>query len=92
MEVYKIFLISVSTIILIFVPGFMLSMAIFPRKDELDNIERIGISFVLGLMPQFLLYFADKNLFIPINTLTSYISIVLVSLMGLVIWFYRVNR
>jgi len=92
MEVYKIFLISVSTIILIFVPGFMLSMAIFPRKDELDNIERVGISFVLGLMPQFLLYFADKNLFIPINTLTSYISIVLVSLIGLVIWFYRVNR
>ncbi len=92
MEVYKIFLISVSTIILIFVPGFMLSMAIFPRKYELDNMERVGISFVLGLMPQFLLYFADKNLFIPINTLTSYISIVLVSLMGLVIWFYRVNR
>jgi len=89
MEVFTVTLITVSMILLIFIPGFLLSLAFYPRKDEIDSIERAGLSLVLGLFPQFLLYFADKNFFIPINAITSYMTILLVSLVGLGVWLHR---
>jgi len=79
-------------ILLIAVPGFLLSLALYPSKKEIDVMERAGLTIVLGLMPQLLLYFADKNLFIPINSISSYLAILFVSLAGLGVWFYRQSR
>ncbi len=93
MDITTLLLTTVPMILLVFIPGLLLSMAVFPpERKSIDNIERAGVSLVLGLMPQFLLYFADKNLFIPINTMTSYMSILLVSVVGLAVWFYRRNK
>jgi len=89
MDIVTVTLTVVPMILLIAVPGFMLSLALFPSREEIDVMERAGVTLVLGLMPQFLLYFTDKNLYIPINSITSYGAVLLVSLTGLGIWFYR---
>jgi len=89
MDLSTIIFVSIGIILLILIPGFALSLALFPRKRDLDTVERIGLSFVLGLTPQFILYFGDKNLFIPVNFYTTLISIILTSFVGIVIWFFR---
>ena len=89
MDIATVTLTAVPMILLIAVPGFMLSLALFPSKEEIDVLERAGVTLVLGLMPQFLLYFADKNMYIPINSITTYMAVLLVSLAGFGVWFYR---
>jgi len=92
MEVITIAEVAVGMILLILVPGILLSLALFPRKKDLDPVERLGVGAVLGLTPQFLLYFGDKNLYLPITEFTSTATVVLVSLVGLAIWLVRVKK
>jgi uncharacterized membrane protein len=35
---------------LLFIPGYMLIVALFPRKDQLDNIERVAMSSLLSII------------------------------------------
>lgn len=79
-------------ILLVFIPGISLTMALFPRKKDLELVERLGVSLVLGLMPQFLLYFGSKNFFIPINTVTTSATILLVTLIGILVWWIRSKK
>lgn len=37
-------------LILLFVPGFLFSLALFPGKDSLDFWERVGVSLGLGVL------------------------------------------
>jgi uncharacterized membrane protein len=76
-------------ILLVFIPGISLTMALFPKKKDLELIERLGVSIVLGLIPQLFLYFGSKNFFIPINTLTTYATILLTTLIGIAVWWIR---
>ncbi len=92
MDIVTVTLTAVPMMLLIAVPGFMLSLALFPSGEDIDVVERAGMTLVLGLGPQFLLYFADKNMYIPINPVTSYLAVSLVSLAGLGIWFYRKSK
>jgi len=89
MDIVTVTLTAVPMILLVAVPGFMLSLALFPSREEIDVPERAGLILVLGLMPQFVLYFADKNMYIPINSITSWMAVFLVSLAGFGVWFYR---
>lgn len=79
-------------ILLVFIPGISLTMALFPRKKDLELVERLGVSLVLGLMPQFLLYFGSKNFFIPINTVTTSATILLTTLIGIAVWWIRSKK
>lgn len=76
----------------IFVPGYALSMAIFPKKDSISIIERLGLSLILGFTPPFILYFFAKNLFIPMNTQTSAMALLGTTIFSLVIWALRSGR
>ena len=80
---------TILIIMLIGLPGISMTMALFPRREELDIVERVGLGFVLGLTPQFVLYFASKNFYLPINTLTTSLTILLISLAGIAIWQFR---
>lgn len=37
-------------LILLFVPGFLFSLALFPRKDSFDFWERVGVSLALSVL------------------------------------------
>ncbi|HDH41824.1 MAG TPA: hypothetical protein ENG12_05415 [Candidatus Altiarchaeales archaeon] len=92
MDLVTISIVTIAIILFIAIPGFLLSMAIFPRKEDLDPVERVGLSVVLGLTPVFLLYFGDKNFSIPITDYTTLATFLLVSLAGYVGWRYRVRK
>jgi len=92
MEVITMAEVAIGMILTILVPGVLLSLALFPRKKDLDPVERLGVGAVLGLTPQFLLYFGDKNFYLPITTFTTTATVVLVSLLGLAVWQVRVKK
>lgn len=92
MDLTTILIGTIGMILLVFIPGISLTMAIFPKKEDLELIERLGVSLVLGLIPQFLLYFESKNFFIPINTVTTSATILLVTLIGILVWWIRSKK
>jgi uncharacterized membrane protein len=91
MDIASIFIGTMWMILLILVPGLALTLAVFPKKDDIDTIERLGFSFVFGLLPQVIQYLLDKNLSIPITTSTTYSLIAVVTLAGLAVWKARVK-
>lgn len=92
MDFPTILLTALGILILIFIPGFCLSLAIFPKRKSVDIIERLGLSFLLGLTPAFSLYFLEKNFFVPVNFLTTSLTFLLVSLIGILIWWVRKGK
>ncbi|HDN83724.1 MAG TPA: hypothetical protein ENG50_05110 [Candidatus Altiarchaeales archaeon] len=92
MELITVLIAVVGMIFIILIPGFLLSLAIFPKESDLDSLARLGISAALGFTPQFLLYFADKNLFMRIDSIATYLTILFVALLSLVVWYYRKTR
>lgn len=44
-----IFKIFIGFILVIFLPGYSLSAMLFPKRDDLDGIERVAFSFILSL-------------------------------------------
>lgn len=89
MDLTTILIGTAGVMLFVFIPGISLTMAIFPKKEDLEFIERLGTSLILGLTPQFLLYFGSKNFFVPIDTITASASMALVSLIGILIWRVR---
>ncbi len=44
-----IFRVFIGFIFVFFLPGFSLSALLFPKRDDLDGIERVALSFILSL-------------------------------------------
>ena len=44
-----IFRIFLGLLLILFLPGFSLSAMLFPKRDDLDGIERVAFSFILSL-------------------------------------------
>ncbi len=91
MDLITISTVAIGMILIVMVPGVLLSLALFPKKD-LDIAERLGVGMILGLTPQFILYFGDKNLSMPITSFTSTAAVILVSLLGLAVWQVRIKK
>lgn len=89
MELQTIIKGSILIILLVFIPGLALTLAVFPRKKDLNAIERLGIIFVLGLTPQFILYFINKNMSIPADAMSTSMSILIVTVVGFAVWILR---
>jgi len=92
MELITIAITAIGMILIVMVPGVFLSLALFPKKKDLDIVERLGVGMVLGLMPQAFLYFGYKNLSMLITPFTSTAAVVLLSLLGLGVWQVRVKK
>ncbi|ODS36136.1 hypothetical protein BEH94_01895 [Candidatus Altiarchaeales archaeon WOR_SM1_SCG] len=88
MDVNSIIIGAVAITLVVFIPGYCLTLALFAKK-ELDFVERSGISFILGLTTVFVLYALNKNLGVPIDTMTTYIVWILICLAGLGVWYKR---
>ena len=73
---------SAAILAIVFVPGIALCYALFPKRGELNLVERVGLSFILGLTPTFLLYALEKNLSVPITMTTTFTALGLVTLVG----------
>ncbi|MBU0762397.1 MAG: hypothetical protein KKD39_05175 [Candidatus Altiarchaeota archaeon] len=76
----------------VLVPGFAISLAIFPKRDSLNFVERAGLSMVFGFLPSFIAYFNAKNLSIPITDFTAPATIALTTLFASAVWAVRISR
>jgi hypothetical protein len=89
MEGSTVIMTTVTVLALVFIPGLSLTLAFFPRWSQITTPERLGLSFILGLTPALLLYFLDKNLWVPFNSTNSALAYAAVTATGLVVWHLR---
>ncbi|MBN2518068.1 MAG: DUF1616 domain-containing protein [Candidatus Altiarchaeota archaeon] len=78
-----------KTLIVIMIPGYLLTLALFPKKDDLEFSERFALSFALGLTPVFLLTTLNLVLNFKINFFTDLIMVLIVSAIGILGYVYR---
>jgi uncharacterized membrane protein len=91
MDLSKIVVGVIGISLYMLVPGLALSLAIFPRKDDLGMVDRLGLSIFLGVVVPFIQYFNDKNFYTPINATTTIETLLAVTLIGLIIWQVRLR-
>ncbi len=75
------------------VPGYCLTLAFFPKKNELEELERFAFSFVFSITFLPLLVLVENQVFgIPIDAVSSFASILLFVVVGLGAWSYRAGK
>jgi uncharacterized membrane protein len=65
MEFWSIVTISAGICMYLLIPGMALSLAAFPRKQDMGFAERLAVASFLGMATPFVQYFNDKNFIIP---------------------------
>jgi len=91
MEGMSIFVGSILLIAFITIPGLALTLAIFPRWRQISFIERSGIAVIVGLIPQLLIYFLNKNAGVEINFTTSLALVIFVTAAGALVYHTRIK-
>jgi len=78
--------------LMLFLPGYSLMATLFPRKEDLDGVERIALSFVLSvaIVPLLGLVLNYTSLGIRLTPILFVLSTFTISL-SLVAWFRRMN-
>lgn len=81
--------IVIGLLLVLFVPGFALSFAFFPKK-ELKRIERFTISVALSISTVPLtIFYLNKFFDVKINLINSVITIIAIAALGVAIWYFR---
>ena len=83
----------VGFLLVMFIPGYAFTFALFPKKDEIDIIERIALSIGLSISTVVLSIFVLNVFFkIRINLVNSLLTILIMTFIFSVIGYYRMNR
>ncbi|MBN2013907.1 MAG: DUF1616 domain-containing protein [Candidatus Altiarchaeota archaeon] len=95
MDVLSLVRVVLGLFFYLFVPGFAVSYAIFP-KEEIDLIERITLSlaFSVTMTPLFVLIL-NLSLgveYFPIDLLHSLLASLFLIFVSCLVWLYRVGR
>jgi len=78
-------------VLVLFVPGYALSWALYTSRDEISFVERIALSFVLSIASVMAaVLFADVYLGIDFTPVNIVITILAVTLFAVVIWRIRI--
>ncbi len=81
-----------GAIFVLFVPGFALSFAFFPKK-EIDWIERMALSFGLSIaVVPLLVFYLNRFIGIKIDIVSVSIAIAIVAGAGAFVYLYRTRR
>ena len=84
MDYGLIFKIVISNFLLLFIPGFIFSYLLFPKK--IDYIERMMISIALSFsLVALLIFYMNKVARISITPFTSSVAISLLCIFGLIL-------
>jgi len=83
----------VGFLLVMFIPGYAFTFALFPKKDEIDIIERIALSIGLSISTVVLSIFVLNVFFkIRINLVNSLLTILILTFIFAVIGYYRMNK
>ncbi len=58
-------------IVILVIPGFLLSLAVFPKRSAMSMSERLALSFGLGLTGPLVVYVLNIALNVPVNAMIS---------------------
>jgi uncharacterized membrane protein len=76
--------------LVLFIPGYAASWALFPNHKEIDWVERIALSFGLSISLVVLSVFVINYAFeIPINLVSSVLTILFITLFSSGVYYYR---
>jgi uncharacterized membrane protein len=93
MTVFSLIRAAFGLVYVLFIPGFVASWAVYPRRNDLTDLERIalsiGLSIVLSTMPLMLLNYL--GLFV-ITEVYSFLAILSVTLVCFIVAAYRLSR
>jgi len=81
--------VMIDVFLVILIPGFLISWALFPKKENLRMSERLAMSLGLGLLPMLLLMIMNMALEVKVTFLTDLIVLLLVSIVAVVVFLYR---
>ncbi len=89
---FEIIQILFGAVFVLFVPGFALSFAFFPKK-EIDWIERMALSFGLSIaVVPLLVFYLNRFLGVKIDIISVSITITLLAIAGALAYFYRLGK
>ncbi|MBO8183027.1 MAG: DUF1616 domain-containing protein [Archaeoglobus sp.] len=90
-EIIHAFRVIFGLFFLFFVPGFAFTLALFPKKDEITLIERLGFAGVLSIVIDILVtLFIDLVLHIPTTAWNIFISLLYFTEICLAIWVFEI--
>jgi len=73
----------IEVLIVLIIPGFLLSLALFPKRKRMSISERFALSFGLGLAAPFLLALLNITLEVRVEFITSLLVVVFLSIVGI---------
>lgn len=79
----------VGLVLVLFLPGFVATYVIFPKEDEIDEVERFALSFGLSIAIVPLMVFALSIVGVPINLVNIVLEIVILITILAAIFFYQ---
>ncbi|RLI78394.1 hypothetical protein DRP05_07415 [Archaeoglobales archaeon] len=95
-EILYAFKVILGLIFLFFVPGYAITLALFPRKDELSLVEKIGFACALSIAADILTtLFIDVVFHVPTTASNIFFSLLTLTLIFLGIWrveIYIINK
>ena len=93
MPVLELVLGLIALAIVLTIPGYFLTLGFFPKRGEIDSIERFTFSLVFSIVfIPLLLLIENQLLLLPINFLTSLTTTILLIVIGLIAWLYRSKK
>ena len=88
--------IVVGLFLILFVPGYAFTWALYPKKDDLNNNERIAFSFAISIsLVMIFVLFMDLVLGVDTTPVNIIICIIILTLFSLAIWrlhLYIINK
>jgi uncharacterized membrane protein len=86
-ELIGFFRIVFGLFFLLVVPGYAVTLALFPKMDDLEVVERIGFACALSIAADLLTtLFIDLALHIPTTAVNILIALLMLTVLALVIW------
>jgi len=90
MDLVMILRIVLGYILLLFIPGYAITWALYPTREELEFIERIALSFVLSIVSVMLsVLFTDTYLGIDVTPLGIVVTVSVVTVLAVILWGIR---
>ena len=93
MDLISIILGLIAIALAVSIPGYALSLTIFPKRDELDIFERVAFSFILSIaVPGIVLLSGNMLLGIPINFISAASTYAAITAAGFIAYAVRADR
>ncbi len=83
----QIFRTAFGLVFLFLIPGFALTLVIFPRMDEIRLVERVGLAGALSIVADVVTtLFIDLVLNVPTTGLNIFLALLTLTLAALAVW------